>query len=536
VSSARSLELEVFEPLPPPPPAPRLWHAGYYGTTTSTLEGLVGLFHRVSCPSIEEFTDTAVPRATTANSKTFTLVSRRRITQSLAWQLRHKLCSEMCRYLPLLDSVDEPIDDLQSQGVTLLMLASHYDNTEAIDVLVEYGADVNARALIRDKAPMAFTTLPPKNIEEETSQGDTASGAGSDADKDEEKDDDPDASKKGPNKSRRHHYAPKEVPIGVTPIVVACAAGCLASVHKLIEHGADPDVADECGNTPVHHAVLRKDFPMLKTLLHAGAQIHVVNHAGDTPEDIAVALRTHSIIRMLRWWTMTFRIEPSDLVPMREPCNTELAYADWIENTATFYKRLDLLHDGGHMLANKIEQDSVPALMYIRLCQKLKVTATPSLVSLLVPYWWPEDVRAVRLPGVFLEEHSLVAVFTFVKLLTHMLQFDLCDAKLTDAAVPPLCTAFVEHPAVRRINLSGNRGIGRKGGLLLLELVQTNTNIVGLDLSATGVEAPLNALIQRQVEANMIHQALDVDDPTKPPPKPVTHKPYHLPRISAAPL
>ncbi|CUG87291.1 ankyrin repeat protein, putative [Bodo saltans] len=526
-SSAKALQLEVFEPLPPPPPSPRLWHDGYYGTTTAEFEGLVGLFHRVSAPSLEEGHH-ATANKSSSSSSTFKLVSRRRITQSLAWQLRHKLCTELYRYLPLLDSVDEPIDDAQSQGVTLLMLAAHYDNTEAIDILVEYGADVNARSLIRDKNPMTFTTLPPKNLEE--SNDVDAAGSGSDA----EEDDDHDrASSRSPGKHHHTRHAHKEVPIGVTPIVVACAAGCLASVHRLIEHGADPDVSDECGNTPVHHAVLRKDFPMVKTLLHAGAQIHVVNHAGDTPEDIAVALRTHSIIRMLRWWTMTFRIMPSHLVPMREPCHTELTYADWIEKTATFYKRLDLLHDGGHMLANKIEQDSVPALMYIRLCQRLKVVATPSLVSLLVPHWWPEDVRVVRLPGVFLEEHSLVAVFTFVKLLTHMLQFDLCDAKLTDAAVPPLCTAFVEHPAVRRINLSGNRGIGRKGGLQLLELVQTNKNIVGLDLSATGVEAPLNALIQRQVEANMIEQSLDVDDPTKPPPKPVTHKPYHLPRISA---
>ncbi len=59
----------------------------------------------------------------------------------------------------------------------------------------------------------------------------------------------------------------------------------LTLVEALIKQGADINCPDNNGNTPLHYAALRRDIPMMKALLDAGADPASENSSGDSPLD-----------------------------------------------------------------------------------------------------------------------------------------------------------------------------------------------------------------------------------------------------------
>ncbi|MCC7490764.1 MAG: ankyrin repeat domain-containing protein [Fimbriimonadaceae bacterium] len=64
--------------------------------------------------------------------------------------------------------------------------------------------------------------------------------------------------------------------------------GQLQAVRWLLDHGADPRLADSNGWTPLHYAARRGlAEPWLRALLAAGADPRAVNHDGQTPADLA---------------------------------------------------------------------------------------------------------------------------------------------------------------------------------------------------------------------------------------------------------
>jgi ankyrin repeat protein len=77
---------------------------------------------------------------------------------------------------------------------------------------------------------------------------------------------------------------------GNTPLHRACFVGRGKYVRKLLEYGANPNICNAEGNTPLHLAVdeLRLNSEKtLKALLEAGANVRFRNSLGDSPLEIA---------------------------------------------------------------------------------------------------------------------------------------------------------------------------------------------------------------------------------------------------------
>ncbi len=58
-------------------------------------------------------------------------------------------------------------------------------------------------------------------------------------------------------------------------------------VKKLVECGADVNIQDRNGNTPLHLAYLRRDQEMINFLLDKGADQNLKNNSNETPSDMS---------------------------------------------------------------------------------------------------------------------------------------------------------------------------------------------------------------------------------------------------------
>lgn len=76
---------------------------------------------------------------------------------------------------------------------------------------------------------------------------------------------------------------------GVTPLVVASNLGFIEGVELLIERKALVDVPNSAGETPLISAVHRRNIPMMRLLLKAGADPDRADNSGRTARDYAAA-------------------------------------------------------------------------------------------------------------------------------------------------------------------------------------------------------------------------------------------------------
>jgi uncharacterized protein len=74
---------------------------------------------------------------------------------------------------------------------------------------------------------------------------------------------------------------------GETPLVVAASIGYVEAVELLVASGAKPDESNATGETPLMSAVHRRDLAMVRVLLKAGADPDRSDSAGRSARDYA---------------------------------------------------------------------------------------------------------------------------------------------------------------------------------------------------------------------------------------------------------
>lgn len=143
-----------------------------------------------------------------------------------------------------------PVDTRDSRGSTLLMQAAAFGSPEAVKLLLEKGADPNA------KNDLEATAL--------------ILGAGN-----------PEKARMLVEKGANVNAASK---LGRTPLMIAAScAGCTSTVKLLLDKGADPNAKDKEGNTAVHEAAFADNWESVKLMLAKGAGADTVDGEGYTP-------------------------------------------------------------------------------------------------------------------------------------------------------------------------------------------------------------------------------------------------------------
>ncbi len=92
----------------------------------------------------------------------------------------------------------------------------------------------------------------------------------------------------------------RRTPSGSSPLAVACSLGHRALAALLIEHGADPNVADDRGFTPLHWAAFKDGPDLVELLLDRQAEVNARTSTGATAlHQAAASGNVHSIDLLL---------------------------------------------------------------------------------------------------------------------------------------------------------------------------------------------------------------------------------------------
>ena len=131
-------------------------------------------------------------------------------------------------------------------GQTALMWASARRHPEMMELLIDAGADVNARSIARDYQRHVTAEGRPKSLD---------SG-------------------------------------GFTPLLYAARENCIACVDVLLANGADIDLPDPDGVSPLQVGIMNANWDLAKRLIEAGADVDQWDIYGEAPLFTTVGLHT----------------------------------------------------------------------------------------------------------------------------------------------------------------------------------------------------------------------------------------------------
>jgi ankyrin repeat protein len=172
------------------------------------------------------------------------------------------------------------VDAPGADGQTALMVVARSSNTAAARVLIEHGANVNAREAWREQTALMWAAAQSQPemvalLVEHGAEVDARSAVN-------------DWPRQVTAEPRRM-YRPFG---GLTALLFAAREGCLECVRALVAGGADVDLTDPKGVTPLFLAIDNFHFDTAKYLIEAGANPNKWDWWGRTPLYSAVDVNT----------------------------------------------------------------------------------------------------------------------------------------------------------------------------------------------------------------------------------------------------
>ena len=182
--------------------------------------------------------------------------------------------------LRLLLDAGADADSPNADGQTALMAVARTGNVEAAKLLLDHGATVDARESWGGQSALMWAAARrhPRMIELLI-----ARGAAVDA-------------RSAARDYQRHITAegrPKSLDSGgFTPLLYAARENCLLCVDVLLESGADIDLPDPDGVSPLHLAIVNANWDLARRLIEAGADVDQWDIYGEAPLFAAVGQRS----------------------------------------------------------------------------------------------------------------------------------------------------------------------------------------------------------------------------------------------------
>jgi ankyrin repeat protein len=184
--------------------------------------------------------------------------------------------------LKLLLDAGANADSPNADGMTALMLVARTGKVDAAKLLLEHGATVDARESFGGQTALMWAAARrhPEMIDLLISRG-----AAVDA-------------RSAVRDYQRHIQAegrPKSLDTGgFTPLLYAARENCMACVDTLLANGADIDLPDPDGVTPLHIAIMNANWDLAKKLIEAGADVQLWDIYGEAPLFTAVGGRSRN--------------------------------------------------------------------------------------------------------------------------------------------------------------------------------------------------------------------------------------------------
>jgi ankyrin repeat protein len=164
-------------------------------------------------------------------------------------------------------------------GETPVMLAASTGAVKVAEVLVRHGADVNAREQFRNQTALMWAAAEshPEMVAFLVSKGAAVNVRATANDWTNQMTNEP-----------RVQYRPTG---GLTPLLYATRGGCQGCVEALLKGGADIDLPNPDGMTPMMMAIDNSHFEVARYLLEKGANPNTWDWWGRTPLYVAVNMR-----------------------------------------------------------------------------------------------------------------------------------------------------------------------------------------------------------------------------------------------------
>lgn len=167
-----------------------------------------------------------------------------------------------------------------SEGETALMTVARTGNAEAAKVLIAHGADVNSKEQWRQQTPLMWAVA---ECHPDVAQELIAHGA------------DVNAQQVTWHWERQVTKEPREkwMPLGgLTPLHFAARQGCLGGVEALLQAGAQINVTNPNGFSPLLLAIVNAHYDVAAYLVDHGADANITDETGREPLYAAVDMHT----------------------------------------------------------------------------------------------------------------------------------------------------------------------------------------------------------------------------------------------------